>query len=56
MKELPPIFKNTDITRDDIGDYMKKYAEDNDLLTTPRRNLISSYHGSRMLLITPLLQ
>ena len=25
--EMPPVFKNIDVFRDDIGDHMKAYAE-----------------------------
>ena len=54
--DLPPIFKNDDITREDIGDFMKSYAEDHDIMKTPRRSLISSYFGKKILLATPLLK
>ena len=26
--EMPPVFKNIEVSRDDIGDHMKAYAED----------------------------
>ena len=29
---FPPIFKNIDVCRNDIGEYVKNYAEENDLL------------------------
>ena len=35
---------------------MKSYAEENGLLSQPRRTLIGSYHASKILLITPLLK
>ena len=43
VEAFPPIFKNTLVSRSDIGEFMKKYAEDNKLLTQPRRMLISSF-------------
>ena len=53
--EMPPIFKNVDITREDIGDHMREYAEREGLMKTPRRSLIGSMFGRRILLTTPLL-
>ena len=41
---------------EDIGEAMKKYAEQNNLMSQPRRSLIGSYHGKKILLATPLLQ
>ena len=52
--EMPPIFKNTDIHRKDIGRHMRKYCKQNNLLKTPRRGLIGSFFGAKILLITPL--
>ena len=51
-----PIFKNVKITRDDIGDYMKSYAEENKIMSQPRRSLIGSYFSEKILLTTPLLK
>ena len=28
IAEMPPVFKNTHVCRDDIGDHMKTYAEE----------------------------
>ena len=52
--EMPPIFKNTDISRDDIGEYMKAFAEKQKIMSRPRRSLIGSYFGGKILLATPL--
>ena len=41
---FPPLFKNTDVDRDSIGEYMKEYAESKNLMTKPRRLLISNFH------------
>ena len=41
---FPPIFKNTKKhRRNDIGDYMKNYAIENEMLKRPQRMLISSF-------------
>ena len=54
--EMQPIFKNATVTRDDIGPFMRAYAEENDIMSTPRRMLVGSYHGKNILLATPLIQ
>ena len=33
--EMTPIFKNTDVSLEDIGEPMKKYAEQNKLMSQP---------------------
>ena len=42
--KFPPIFKNTVVSRIDIGDLMKEYAEKEGIMSQPRRMLISSFH------------
>ena len=54
--EMQPVFKNTTVTRDDIGPYMRQYAEEHDIMSTPRRMLIGSYRGDKIRLATPLLR
>ena len=54
--EMQPVFKNTTVTRDDIGPFMRQYAEEHDILTKPRRMLVGSYRGDKLLLTTPLLR
>ena len=54
--EMQPIFKNAMVTRDDIGPFMRQYAVDHDIMSTPRRMLIGSYRGDKSLLATPLLR
>ena len=54
--EMQPIFKNATVTRDDIGPFMRQYAEEHDIMSTPRRMLVGSYHGEKILLATPLLR
>ena len=51
-----PIFKNTEISCEDIGDFMRKFAELNDLMPRPCCSLIGSYFGEKILLATPLLK
>ena len=52
---FPPLFKNTLVSRSDIGDLMKNYAEEERLLSQPRKMLISSFTWQNGTLITPLL-
>ena len=54
--EMQPIFKNATVTRDDIGPFMRQYAEEHDIMSTPRRMLVGSFHGIKLLLTTPLLR
>jgi hypothetical protein len=56
FEEMTPIFKNTEIGIDDIGDHMREYAEKENLMTRPRRALIGSYFGSKIMLATPLIK
>ena len=54
--EMQPIFKNANVSRDDIGPFMRNYAEEHDIMPTPRRMLVGSYRGEKILLTTPLLR
>ena len=56
FQEMCPIFQNVEISREDIGDYMKTYAEENDVMKQPRRSLIGSMIGEKILFATPLLR
>ena len=56
FSEMTPIFKNTEISREDVGAYTKRYAEEHDLLKKPTKSLIGSYHASNYMVSTPLLQ
>ena len=56
FSEMCPIFKNTNISCDDIGEYMKNYAEEHGIMAQPRRSLIGSLKGQKILLATPLLK
>ena len=53
---FPPFFKNIDVTRNNIGEYMKTYAEENILFEQPQLSMISSFKLSNVTLITPLLK
>lgn len=54
--EFPPIFKTASVGREDIGDHMKAHAEARNELRKPRKCLISSMNGEKLLLATPLLR
>ncbi|XP_078359971.1 uncharacterized protein LOC144644372 [Oculina patagonica] len=56
FSEMTPIFKNVEITRDVIGPHMRQFAENHDIMSRPRRSLIGSYFGQKILLATPLLK
>ena len=55
FSNFPPIFKNTVVSRDDIGNLMKEYAEKEGIMPQPRRMLISSFILTNGTIITPLL-
>ena len=55
FSNFPPIFKNTAVSRDDIGNLMKQYAEKENIMVQPRRMLISSFILTNGTIITPLL-
>ena len=54
--EMQPVFKNIRLTRDDLGPFMRRYADEHNIMTTPRRMLVGSFRGDRILLVTPLLR
>jgi len=56
FEEMPPVFKNTTISRDDIGDYMQGYLDQSGKTFKDTRYLIGSMFGTKILTITPLLQ
>ena len=55
FNNFPPIFKNTLVSKNDIGDLMKNYAEEERLLSQPRKMLISSFTLQNGTLITPVV-
>ena len=54
--EMQPVFKNIRLTRDDLGTFMRRYAEEHNIMATPRRMLVGSYRDDNILLATPLLR
>ena len=52
---FPPIFKYTLVSKSDIGDLMKNYAEEERLLFQPRKILISSFTLQNGTVFAPLL-
>ena len=52
---FPPKFHNTLGRKSDIGDLMKTYAEEEEILSEPWKMLISSFTLQNGTLITPLL-
>ena len=55
FSNFPPIFKNTVVSREDIGTLMREYAEKENIMTQPRRMVISSFVLTNGTIITPLL-
>lgn len=56
FKEMTPIFKNTEISLNDIGPHMEKFGKARGCMPSPRRSLIGSYWAKKILLATPLLK
>ena len=56
FSEMQPVFKNAIVTRDDIGAFMRQYAEEHDILSKPRVMLVGSFRVIKILLATPLLR
>ena len=53
---MPPIFKNVEVSRDDIGDHMRQYALDHDIMSQPHKSLVGSMFGEKIMVISPLLK
>ena len=56
FSEMPPVFKNTKISKEDIGGFMREYADKHKLLSQPRRSLIGSMFGKQLVFTTSILQ
>jgi G:T-mismatch repair DNA endonuclease (very short patch repair protein) len=54
FSEMSPIFKNTTISREDLGEHMRQYVEEKKSLLQPRRMLIGSLRGTKILLLSTL--
>ena len=55
FSNFPPMFKNTVVSREDIDNLMREYAEKENIMAQPRRMLISSFVLTNRTIITPLL-
>ena len=56
FSEFPPIFKNVEITMQDIGEHMQEYARSIQREKGVDRSLISSMHGEGIVILTPLFE
>ena len=56
ISHFPPIFKNTEVGINAIGEYMQNYAIENDLLKHHQRMLISSFKLENGSIITLLFK
>ena len=54
--EMCLIFKNIEISREDIGQHMQTFAEEEKIMSQPRRSLVGSYFGEKILLASPLIK
>ena len=54
--EMPPVFKNVEVTVADVGPYMKNICETLDEFKTARRSLIGSYFGEQIMVASPLIR
>ena len=55
FSEMTLIFKNTDLTLKDIGEFMQQYAKEHSVKDAPHCLLIESYFGKKIGLSTPSL-
>ena len=55
FSNFPPIFKRTVVSRNDIGDLMKEYAEKEGIMPQQRRMLTSSFILTKCTITFPLL-
>ena len=56
FSELPPIFKNVNISRTDLSAHMSEFAKLHGMLKRPQKSLIGSFFEKKILLLTPLLK
>ena len=54
FSNFPPIFNNTVVSREDIGNLMREYAEKENIMAQPRRMLISIFVLTNGTIITPM--
>ena len=53
---MPPIFKNVNISRNDLSPHMQDFAVKTCTLEAPQRLIIGSMYGEKILLLPTLLQ
>ena len=56
FSEMSPIFKNMELSRDDLSAHMRQFAEEEGFLKRPQRYLVGSMKGDKILLATELLR
>ena len=56
FKEMPPLFCNSEVDFDDMGNFMQNYLRVNQLSTKPRHLLISGMKAEKILLSSPYLK
>ena len=56
FSEMCPIFKNVDIPFEATGEQVQNFVQQNGLSKKPRRGLVGSMFGNKILLTTPLLR
>ena len=54
--EMQSVFKNIRLMPGDLSPFMRRYAEEHHTMANPRRMLVGSYRGDKILLVTPLLR
>ena len=45
-----------EISREDIGQHMQTFGEEENIMSRPRRSLIGSYFGEKIFLASPLIK
>ena len=56
FEEMTPVFKNTEVQLEDIGEFMEKFAHGHKISQAPRRLLIGSCFGEKICRATPLVK
>ncbi|KAK3108402.1 hypothetical protein FSP39_007266 [Pinctada imbricata] len=56
FKEMSPLFCNTEVKFEDIGEHMQAHIKNERLATHPRRLLVGGMKAEKILLATPLLK
>ena len=56
FSQFPPVFKNTEISMEDIGEHMQEYARSIQRTKCVDKALISSMKGEGLVLLTPLFK